>query len=106
MTRRFFYKITIRMQWNDSERATYSSFHLLDKITRVSIESVCLLDRDDRCFRFGRRVKDLIAEEIEGGQDDTQDKDKGVGGNGKRHGRRRRGVEMVRFQEKTIGPGI
>lgn len=52
------------MQLKGEERATtYSSLHLLDKITRVSI-TVCLLYRDDRGFRFGRRVEDLIAEEI------------------------------------------
>jgi len=65
--------------------------------------TVCLLvDRDDRGFRFGGRVEDLVAEEIEGSQDDAQDEDKGVRGNGERHGKKRRNVggggggEMVR----------
>jgi hypothetical protein len=65
MARRFFYKIIIKMQLKGKEGATYSSLHLCDKITRVSI-TVCLLDSGSRGFRFRRRAEDLVAEEIEG----------------------------------------
>jgi len=41
----------------------YPGLHFLNKITRIPM-AICLLDGGSGSFRFGRRVKELVTEEI------------------------------------------